>query len=92
MTSPHTDIEDVLCSKTRLKIMKVLMQSEQLTVSEITRRTTLNYVSTRAYIETLQNEKILTHNIFGKRIRYYRFKDSPMAKTVKDFMEAYSDW
>ena len=71
--------------------MKVLMQSEPLIVSEIARRTTVNYVSARAHLETLENGNILTHNMFGKRIRYYRFKDSPMAKAVKDFMEAYSD-
>jgi DNA-binding transcriptional ArsR family regulator len=91
MTSPHTDIEDVFCSRTRLKVLKVLMESELLTVSEIARRTAVNYVSARTHLETLENGNILTHLMFGKRIRYYKFKDSPIAKAVKDLIEAYSD-
>lgn len=91
MTSPHTNIEDALCSKTRLKVLKVLMQTEMLTVSEIAARTAINYVSARAHLETLENGNILIHLMFGKRIRYYKFKDSPIAKAVKDFIEAYTD-
>jgi DNA-binding transcriptional ArsR family regulator len=91
MTSPHDDIEYVLCSKTRLKVLKVLTQSEQLTVSEIARRTTVNYVSARTHLETLERGGILVRVMFGKRIRYYKFKDSPIAKAVKDLIEAYSN-
>jgi len=91
MTPPHTNIEDVLCSKTRLKMLKVLMQSELLTISEIARRTAVNYVSARTHLETLENGNILTHLMFGKRTRYYKFKDSPIANAVKDFVETYSN-
>jgi DNA-binding transcriptional ArsR family regulator len=91
MTSPHTDIEDVLCSKTRLRILKVLMRSEQLTVSDIAARTSVNYVSARAHLETLENGNILAHLMFGKRIRYYKFKDSTLAKAVRNLIEIYAD-
>ncbi len=100
MTLPHNNIEDVLCSKTKLKMLKVLMRSELVTVSELAKRTTVNYVSARTHLETLENENIVTLVMFGKRIRYYKFKDSQIAKAVKDsqiakavkdLIEAYSD-
>jgi DNA-binding transcriptional ArsR family regulator len=81
----------VLCSKTRLKVVKVLAESEMLTISEIAKIAAVNYVVTRAHLETLENGNILTHLMFGKRIRYYKFKDSLVAKAVKDLIEAYSD-
>jgi ribosomal protein S25 len=91
MTPSQNNIEDVLCSKTTLKMLKVSMQSELLTVSEIAKRTSVNYVSARTHLETLENGNILAHVMFGKRIRYYKFKDSPIAKAVKDLIEVYSD-
>jgi DNA-binding transcriptional ArsR family regulator len=51
MTPPHSNVEDVLCSKTRLKILKLLMQLELLTISEIARRTTVNYASAKTHLE-----------------------------------------
>jgi DNA-binding transcriptional ArsR family regulator len=89
MTSPHADVEDVLCSKTRLKILKLLMQLELLTIFEIAKRTTVNYASAKAHLEILENDNILVHFMFGKRIRYY--KDSPIAQAIKELIEAYSD-
>jgi ribosomal protein S25 len=58
------------------------MQSELLTVSGIAKRTTINYVSARTHLETLENGNILTHVMFGKRIRYYKFKDSPSVRNL----------
>ena len=91
MTLPHNNIEDVLCSKTKLKMLKALMQSELLTASELAKKTSVNYVSAKTHLETLENENIVTHVMFGKRIRYYKLKDSPIAEAVKDLIEAYSD-
>jgi DNA-binding transcriptional ArsR family regulator len=91
ITSPHADIEDVLCSMTRLKVLKVLMESEMLTVSEIAKKTSVNYVSARTHLETLERGEILVRVTYGKRIRYYKFKDSPIARAVKDLIVAYSD-
>lgn len=67
------------------------MESEMLTVTEIAKRTTVNHVSARTYLETLEHGDILVRVTYGKRIRYYKLKDSPIAKAIKDLIVAYSD-
>jgi predicted ArsR family transcriptional regulator len=56
------------------RIMKVFTQSEQLTISEIAARTTVNYVSARAHLQALERSDILARIMFGKRIRYYEYE------------------
>jgi predicted transcriptional regulator len=85
--TPQRNIEDVLCSKTRLKILKVLIDS-QLTPSEIARAVGVNYVITEQHLEILEAEGILSHVKFGKRIRYYKYSESsPRAEAVKHMIE-----
>lgn len=86
--TPQRNIEDVLCSKTRLNILKLLMRS-QLTPSEIARAVGVNYVITEQHLEILECEGILAHAKFGKRIRYYRYNETPKARAVQTFMEAF---
>ncbi len=89
MALQQSNIEDVLCSRVRLKILKVLMKSDELTVSDIARKIGVNYASTKKHLEALEKEDVLTHVMFGKRIRYYRYKESTRAKAVKAFIEAW---
>jgi hypothetical protein len=42
-------------------------------------------------LETLEGEDILLHVMFGKRIRYYKFRDSARVMAVKEFLEAFRD-
>lgn len=87
--TPQRNIEDVLCSKTRLKILKVLMGS-QLTASEIARALSVNYAHAAKHLEVLEAEGILTHAKFGRRIRYYKLNEtSPKAKAVRKLIEAF---
>ena len=79
-------IEDVLCSKTRLKI---LLHSE-LTPSDIARTVGVNYVNASKHLEILEAEGILKHIRFGARIRYYKFNEtSPKSKAVRNLIEAF---
>jgi DNA-binding transcriptional ArsR family regulator len=83
------EIEDVLCSKTRLKILKTLVNS-QLTPSDVARAVGASYLETNGHLEILEAEGILSYVKFGKRIRYYRFNDaSPRAEAVKKLMEVF---
>jgi predicted transcriptional regulator len=87
--TPSKQIEDVLCSKTRLKILKVLIDS-QLTPSEVARTVGINFVNTSEHLQALEAESILTHLTFGKRIRYYKFNEaSPKAKAVRCLIETF---
>lgn len=82
-------IEEVLGSKARFKILKILSQVGELNVSEIARRLGANHKTTIKHLEIFENEGVLTHKTFG-RIRIYRFnKSSQKARAIQSFMEAW---
>jgi predicted ArsR family transcriptional regulator len=89
MTPPQSSIEDTLCSRVRLRILKLLAEIQELTVSEIAFKTEVNYVLARAHLEALEMEGVLSHINFGKRIRYYKFKESARANAVKKLIEVW---
>jgi predicted transcriptional regulator len=88
--TPQRNIEDVLCSKTRLKILKLLMDS-QLTPSEIARAVGVNYVIAEQHLEILEAEGILSHVKFGKRIRYYKYNEVPKARAVQNLIHTFPE-
>jgi predicted transcriptional regulator len=69
------NVEDVFCSKIRMKILKILNNVGELNVSEIARRLKINYVSTSRHLQTLEDERIVQHKMFG-RIRLYSMNES----------------
>jgi predicted transcriptional regulator len=82
-------LEDVLCSKVRLRILKLLTQSRKLTTSEIAAKVGVNYIVARGHLEALEKGNVLTHANFGKRIRYYGFEQSAKANAVRNFIEVW---
>jgi predicted transcriptional regulator len=84
------NIEDVLCSKTRLKILKALTESQQ-TPSEIAKTVGVNFVKTSQSLQILESAGILAHAKFGKRIRYYTYNETPKARTVQNLVEAFQE-
>jgi predicted transcriptional regulator len=82
-------MEEVLGSKTRLKILKILSQVGELNVSEIARRLGANHKTTIKHLRIFENEGVLAHKTFG-RIRMYRFNESSQkAKAIQNFIEAW---
>lgn len=85
------EVEDVFCSRARLKILKVLNQLGELNVSEITRRLGINYQTATNHLKLLEVEKILQHKSFG-RIRLYRLNESsPKAKAIEALLNVWRD-
>jgi predicted transcriptional regulator len=83
------DVDEVFSSKPRMKILKMLLQMSELNVSEIARRLSLNFETTSKHLRILEDENVLQHKQFG-RIRLYRFNEnSPKAKAVQNFIEAW---
>jgi len=81
------DLEDVFCSKLRMKILKIIAQIGELNVSEIARRLGANYQTTSTHLKILEDEGILQHKVFG-RIRLYRLNEhSPKAKAVQKLID-----
>jgi hypothetical protein len=42
-------------------------------------------------LETLEGEDVLSHVMFGRRVRYYKFKDSARTTAVKALLEAFEE-
>jgi DNA-binding transcriptional ArsR family regulator len=83
------DVEQVFSSRLRMKILKVLVQIGEANVSEIARRSGVNYQSAMMHLQVLEDEGIIQHKMFG-RIRLYRLNEhSPKAKAVQNLIEVW---
>jgi DNA-binding transcriptional ArsR family regulator len=80
-------LEEVLGSKPRVRILKVIAQLGVLNVSEIARRVGLNYVVTNKHLKLLEEEGIIQQKTYG-RIRMYKFNENSLkAKAVRDLID-----
>ncbi len=83
-------IEDVFCSRSRIKILKLLADIGELNVSEIARRLGVNYAATSNHLKVLEDEQILKHKTFG-RIRLYRLNNqSPRTQALVGLIEVWT--
>lgn len=69
------EVEDVLCSRLRLKIIMLFLKLGQLNISDIAFRLRINYVTTFRHLELLETAGILRHRTFG-RVRQYRIDEA----------------
>jgi predicted transcriptional regulator len=88
-TKKIMSIEDILCSKTTMKILIALRKFERLNTSEITRKVGSNFEDTASRLRLLEEQEILEHSNFGVRSRIYKFTESPRAKAVQKLLEAW---
>jgi len=76
-------IETVFSSRGRVKILKILVDLNELNISEIARRTGLNYTTTNQHLQVLETTGIVRHKNFG-RIRIFTFnEENPRARRIK---------
>lgn len=80
-------IEDVLSSKGRVRILRILADIGELNISEIARRAGLNYATTNQHLKVLEDHQLVKHKRFG-RIRIFRYnEENPRATMIKQLME-----
>ncbi|TFF88293.1 MAG: ArsR family transcriptional regulator [Promethearchaeota archaeon] len=80
-------IEQVFASKGRVKIIKILLEEEELNISEIVDRCRLNHKSTLKHLKFLTKIGILQEKIYG-RIRIYRIRfEDYRVKAIKDMFD-----
>jgi len=80
-------IEDIFSSKGRVRILRILVEIEELNISEIARRAGLNYATTNQHLQALENAGLVRHKRFG-RIRIFRFnEEDSRAKIIKKLIE-----
>jgi DNA-binding transcriptional ArsR family regulator len=82
-------VEDVFSSKPRMKILKLLSRLGAVNVSEIARRISLNYSTTKKHLILLEAEGIIQQTVYG-RIRIYKFNEvSLKARAVRNLIEVW---
>ena len=80
-------IEDLLGSKARIKILKVLALNNELNISLIISKTKLNHSIVVKHLNLLKSFNLIQEKKFG-RIRIYRYKiENIKARSLKKFIE-----
>ncbi len=64
------DVEELLGSRGRIRVLKVLAEDGELNISEVGRRTGMNYTSVERHLEALREMGLLREKRYGK-IRIY---------------------
>jgi DNA-binding transcriptional ArsR family regulator len=83
-------IEDVLSSRGRIKIIKILAQEIELNISEIARRSQLNHSTACRHLDFLEGAGIIQKKVFG-RIKIYRFKlENVKVKGLKSLFDLWA--
>ena len=78
--------EELLGSRARTKILRVLAQNDELTISLIIRKTKLNYASAVKHLDYLKKVDFIQEKKYG-RIRIYRYKtENRIANSLKKFI------
>jgi DNA-binding transcriptional ArsR family regulator len=83
------NVEDVISSRLRMKILRILFNVGELNVSEIARRLRINYVSASQHLKVLEDEGILQRKTFG-RIRLYRVNEQSLK--TKALQNLFATW
>ncbi len=80
-------IEDLLGSKARIRILKVLAKNNEMNISYIIKKTRLNHSNVLKHLEILKDLNIIQEKKFG-RIKIYRYKNENIkANCLKKFIE-----
>jgi DNA-binding transcriptional ArsR family regulator len=83
------EVEDILSSRGRVKVLKVLMSAGELNVSEAVRRAGLNHSAASAHIDALKEAGLLEERRFG-RIRILRARlEDPRVQALKKAFELF---
>jgi DNA-binding transcriptional ArsR family regulator len=80
------DLEDVFCSKTRMRILKLLFKLGQLNTSDLAHRLGANYATTLGHLSLLKSEGIIAERLSGKT-RFFRFTKTLKAQAVMRLLE-----
>lgn len=66
MTKAELDVEKIMGSRGRIRVLRVLSESRELNISEVGRRTGMNYTSVERHLEALREMGLLREKRYGK--------------------------
>ena len=79
-------LEDIFYSKGRIKILKLLVEKREVYITEIARKTCLNYSSLRKHLEALKRLGIIEEKRYG-RIRLIKLRDNEYVQKIINFIK-----
>ncbi len=80
-------IEDLLGSRAKVKILKILAKFDELTISLIIKKTKLNYTCVLKHLNFLKMHDLIQEKKFG-RIKIFRYKSENIkARSLRNFIE-----
>jgi predicted transcriptional regulator len=88
-SSPFPPIEEVLSSKGKIKILKILTHYEELNISEIVRRAQLNHATVTQHLDYFKNVGIVQEKTFGRIKIYLLSPEDAKVKVIRDLMESW---
>jgi DNA-binding transcriptional ArsR family regulator len=78
------DIENLLGSKARIRILRVLLDKEELNITAIAREAGVSYKTALHHLEELKSMGVITEKVFG-RVRVFRVNhDDLRVKALKE--------
>jgi len=81
------NIENLLGSRARVKILKLLAKNKEMSISQIIRDAKLNHTSVKYHLACLKSYNLVQEKIFG-RIKIYRYKfENIRAKSLGNFIK-----
>ena len=80
------NIEDVFCSKTRVRVLKLLCKYGQMNTSDLARKLRVNYKLTLEHLELLEGEDIIQHRVSG-RMKFFRLANTVKARATVKLLE-----
>ena len=81
------NIENLLGSKARIKILKILAINHELSISQIIKKSRLNHTSVKSHLNQLKSLNLIQEKVFG-RIKIYRYRtENIRATSLKKFIE-----
>ena len=88
--SKKISLEEVFSSRGRAKILEVLAKNNEMNISEIIKRTSLNHSSATCHLKSLEALGFIQEKIFG-RIKIYRFRTEEInARALKNLISLWS--
>lgn len=66
MSRSRTPVEELLGSRGRIRTLQVLVESGELNISEVSRRTGLNYTSVERHLSKLAKMGLVKEKRYGK--------------------------
>ena len=86
-----TEIEDVLSSRGRVRILKLLAELGELNVSAISRTINLNHSAAKEHLRFLTEVGLIKEKRFG-RILIYQFEENNiLAQSLKQVFKIWND-